>query len=342
MNTIWCHPFSALFFFTAKDLGWKKFLSRPQLAWARPGVNKQLLRPSLACSSLQAACLGNGSRYLWNLFLDRLSALALQTFHRLAPFWMIHSLHASLESALGKCGAVPAFHQQWRPGRLLDLRLSLHTENMGAFNRTTEGAFMALRANQEGGCIGSAIWIHSERNEFCPVWVFCLIKGKIKSSWAGVWRKALAKVSLTGYFSQLSQSGSPSWWRDNCTLPCTMMRQLVKERNPFTVYFIRCMCRSLDRREELTVMEAHLTVGGATELRDVHSSHPAPFPSAWLHVLSGELRLIVLSVLLTVHSVWKFVWVTSPGLEAMDGGSSMFSNWFWSQGRSPCSYTAGS
>lgn len=227
-------------------------------------------------------------------------------------------------------------------GRLLDLRLSLHTENMGAFNRTTEGAFMALRANQEGGCIGSAIWIHSERNEFCPVWVFCLIKGKTKSSWAGVWRKALAKVSLTGYFSQLSQSGSPSWWRDNCTLPCTMMRQLVKERNPFTVYFIRCMCRSLERREELTVTEAHLTVGGATELRDVHSSHPAPFPSAWLHVLSGELRLIVLSVLLTVHSVWKFVWVTSPGLEAMDGGSSMFYNWFWSQGRSPCSYTAGS
>lgn len=42
-------------------------------------------------------------------------------------------------------------------GRLLDLRLSLHTENMGAFNRTTEGAFMALRANQDGGWIGSAI-----------------------------------------------------------------------------------------------------------------------------------------------------------------------------------------
>lgn len=67
------------------------------------------------------------------------------------------------------------------------------------------------------------------------------------------------------------------------------------------------MCRSLERREELTVTEAHLPVGGVTQLRDVHSSHTVPFPSAWLHVLSRELRLIVLSVLLTVHSVWKFV-----------------------------------
>lgn len=132
MNTIWCHPFSALFFFTAKDLGWKKFLSRPQLARARPRVNKQLLRPSLACSSPQAACLGNGFRYLWNLFLDLLSALALWTFHRLPPLWMIHSLHASLESALGKCGAVPAFH---RETQLLDFRLSLHTEEHGSLQQ---------------------------------------------------------------------------------------------------------------------------------------------------------------------------------------------------------------
>lgn len=71
MDTIWCHPFSTLFFFTTKDLWWKMFFSQPQLAPGPQWVSKHLLQTGWRRAFLKLfspSWLTEKLFYLWKSF----------------------------------------------------------------------------------------------------------------------------------------------------------------------------------------------------------------------------------------------------------------------------------
>lgn len=278
MATIWCHPFSTLFFSTAKDLWWKKFLSRPQLAGAPQRVNKHLLKPSLPYPPLPTlpgwgTILVISEIFSWIFSLLWLCGPFITSLH---SEWFTACLFLSSQS-WESLEQASAFHQWWRPGFWAsDSHFIWRTWPL-----TAEEIFMALSTNQEGGWIGSGRSILHERNEFCPVWDISLIKGKTKLSCAGFWRKVLAKVSLVVFFlPHLSQLETlpDDGTIELFSVPWCVCR-LLKEQNPSIVSFTWCICRSLEQGEELTFTEPHLIVGGATVFSAVHSSHMVPFLS---------------------------------------------------------------
>lgn len=213
------------------------------LAPAQQRVNKTSVEEPPLPSSPQAAWLRTRSLYLWNLFLDLFSPLALQTFHRLPPHGVIHSICVSLESALGKSRTGPVFSPAVETGFWAVDSHFIFRDNMASYGREL---FRGPQC-QPRRWLGRITQINTawKKQSLSYVWD---IKGRTMQSCTVFWRKVLGKVFLIGSVSQLFQSGTPSRWRrDKQTL---LYRDVSANEGAESIH--RVFYCSLEQGEELT------------------------------------------------------------------------------------------
>lgn len=194
--------------------------------------------------------------------------MALQTFHRLPPHGVIHSICVSLESALGKSRTGPAVSPALETGFWA-------ADSHFAFRGNMASYGMVLGANQGGDWIGSVRSVLHERNKVC---LMCdILKAEPGSP----------VLVFVLFFSCPSQEPYPD---DDGTngIFSTMVSPPMKEENLSIVSLTHCICRSLEQGEEVTFTEPHLIVGGVTVFNTMHSSHMVLFLSSLaLRSLSG-------------------------------------------------------